>query len=103
MPIVRETTEPGLSFHPSARRVLRFGPFRTDLSDGSLWREDEEVRMPPRALAILLYLLERPGRVVSKAELIDAVWKEANVSETSLTEALGIVRQALGDSSQQPL
>ena len=103
MPIVRETTEPGLSFHPSARRVLRFGPFRTDLSDGSLWREDEEVRMPPRALAILLYLLERPGRVVSKAELIDAVWKDANVSETSLTEALGIVRQTLGDNSQQPL
>ena len=59
--------------------------------------------MPPRALAILLYLLERPGRVVSKAELIDAVWKDANVSETSLTEALGIVRQTLGDSSQQPL
>ena len=102
MPIVRETTEPGLSFHPAARRVLRFGPFRTDLSDGSLWREDEEVRMPPRALAVLLYLLERPGRVVSKPELIDAVWKDANVSETSLTEALGIVRQTLGDSSQQP-
>ena len=100
--IVRDTSEPGLSFHPAARRVLRFGPFRTDLSDGSLWRGDEEVRMPPRALALLLYLLERPGRVVSKSDLIDAVWKDANVSETSLTEALGIVRQVLGDSSQNP-
>jgi serine/threonine-protein kinase len=100
--IVADTREPGLSFHPAARRVLRFGPFRTDLSDGSLWRGDEEVRMPPRALALLLYLLERPGRVIAKAELIDAVWKDANVSETSLTEALGIVRQTLGDSSQHP-
>ena len=100
--IVADTREPGLSFHPAARRVLRFGPFRTDLSDGSLWRGDEEVRMPPRALALLLYLLERPGRVIAKAELLDAVWKEANVSETSLTEALGIVRQALGDSSHNP-
>lgn len=103
MSSVRDTNEPGLSFHPAARRALRFGPFRIDLSDGSLWREDEEVRLPPRALGILLHLVERPGKVVSKADLIDAVWKDANVSETSLTEALGIVRQALGDNSQQPL
>src|SRR5687768_14063781 len=99
---VRDVTEPGLSFHPSARRVVRFGPYRTDFSDGSLWRGDQEVRLPPRALALLLYLLERPGRVVSKTELMDAVWRDANVSETSLTEALGIVRHALGDSAADP-
>jgi DNA-binding winged helix-turn-helix (wHTH) protein len=99
---VRETNEPGLSFHPSARRVVRFGPYRVDLSDGSLWRGTEDVRMPPRALAVLLYLVERPGRLVSKSALLDAVWKDAHVSETSLTEAMGLVRQTLGDNPQQP-
>jgi DNA-binding winged helix-turn-helix (wHTH) protein len=99
---VRDSTEPGLGFHPSARRIVHFGPFRADLSDGSLWRDSEEVRLPPRALALLLYLVERPGRVVSKSELVDAVWKEANVGERSLTEAMGLVRQALGDIPEQP-
>ncbi|HJR59855.1 MAG TPA: winged helix-turn-helix domain-containing protein [Vicinamibacterales bacterium] len=99
---MRDTNEPGLSFHPAARRIVHFGPFRADLSDGSLWRGADEVRLPPRALALLLYLVERPGRVVPKDVLMDAVWKDAHVSETSLTEAMGIVRQTLGDSSQRP-
>ena len=99
---MRDSSEPGLIFHPSARPIVHFGPFRADLSDGSLSKGLEEVRLPPRALALLLYLVERPGRVVSKDALIDAVWKDAHVSETSLTEAIGIIRQTLGDSAQQP-
>jgi DNA-binding winged helix-turn-helix (wHTH) protein len=99
---VRDQLESGLSFHPSARRVVRFGRFRADLSDRSLWSGEAEVRLPPRALAILFYLVERPGKVIPKSALLDAGWKDAHVSETSLTEALGLVRQALGDNAQQP-
>ena len=51
---------------------------------------------------MLGHLLERPGRVVSKRALLDAVWNDAAVGETSLTEAIGILRQALGDSAQEP-
>jgi eukaryotic-like serine/threonine-protein kinase len=92
---------PSLVFHPSARRIVRFDAFRMDLTDGTLWRGDEEIRLPPRALALLQYLIERAGRVVSKQALMDAVWKEAHVSETSLTEAIGVLRQTLGDDPQQ--
>jgi DNA-binding winged helix-turn-helix (wHTH) protein/Tol biopolymer transport system component len=99
---VREQPESGLGFHPAARRVVRFGPFRADLSDQSLWRDGAEVRLPPRALAVLFHLIERPGKVVPKGALLDAVWQDAHVSETSLTEALGLVRQALGDNAQHP-
>lgn len=59
------------------------------------------MRLPPRAAAILAYLLERPNRIVAKQELIDAVWKEAFVSESSLTEAIGVLRQALGDTAAE--
>jgi DNA-binding winged helix-turn-helix (wHTH) protein len=76
-----------------------FGPFRFDLSDRTLTRDGQEIRLPPRALLILAHLLERPNRIVSKQELIDAVWKDAFVGETSLTEAVGVLRQALDDAA----
>ena len=91
-----------LSFHPSARSIVYFGPFRLDLSDGLLSRAGEEVRLPPRAMTILQHLVERAGRIVSKQALMDLAWKDAHVSETSLTEAVGLIRQALGDDPQQP-
>jgi DNA-binding winged helix-turn-helix (wHTH) protein/Tol biopolymer transport system component len=89
-----------VGFHPASRRVLRFAGFRADLVDMSLWRDGEEVKLPPRALAVLFYLLERPGRVVAKGALLDAVWKDAHVSESSLVEAVGILRQTLGDHAE---
>lgn len=91
-----------LLFPPIGRPVVYFGPFRLDLSDGQLTRAGEEIRLPPRALAILLHLVSRPGRVASKQALMDAAWKDAHVSETSLTEAVGLIRQALGDDPQKP-
>jgi DNA-binding winged helix-turn-helix (wHTH) protein/Tol biopolymer transport system component len=91
-----------VAFHPARRPIVRFAGFRADLSDMSLWRDGEEIRLPPRALGVLFFLLERPGRVVSKAALLDAVWKDANVTESSLIEAIGILRQTLGDDAQSP-
>ena len=91
-----------LAFHPSRRSVVYFGPFRLDLSDGLLFRNADEVRLPPRALTILRHLVERAGRIVSKQTLMDVAWKDAHVSEASLTEAVGLIRQALGDDPQKP-
>lgn len=78
---------------------MLFGPFRFDLADKVLSRDGEEIRLPPRALALLEHLVERPQRIVSKQELLDVVWKDAFVGESSLTEAIGVLRQALGDSA----
>ena len=91
-----------LVFHPSARSIVYFGSFRLDLGDGLLSRHGAEVRLPPRAMTILQHLVERAGRIVSKQALMDLAWKDAHVSETSLTEAVGLIRQALGDDPQQP-
>jgi serine/threonine-protein kinase len=91
-----------LVFHPSARSIVFFGTFRFDLADGLLVRGGDEIPLPPRAVVILRYLVERAGRVVSKQALMDAAWKDAYVTETSLTEAIGLVRQALGDDPQKP-
>jgi eukaryotic-like serine/threonine-protein kinase len=91
-----------LAFHPNAPAIVRFDPFRFDLAEGSLWRDGAEVRLPPRSMVILQHLVERAGAIVSKQALIDAGWKDAHVGEASLTEAIGLIRQALDDDPQQP-
>jgi eukaryotic-like serine/threonine-protein kinase len=103
MSVMREHDPARLILHPSsARPIVYFGPFRFDLADGLLSRDGEELRLPPRALAILQHLVERAGRIVSKASLMDVAWKDAHVGEASLIEAIGLIRQMLGDDPQKP-
>lgn len=85
--------------HPAA---VRFGPFRLDMANRLLSRDGIELPLPPRAIGVLWFLVGRPGRIVSKQEVLEEVWKDAFVSDTSLAEAVSLVRQALGDDPQQP-
>src|SRR5687767_1062006 len=77
-------------------QVLRFGAFRFTPGDG-LWKDGRPVALPPRAMGVLTALLSAPGGVVSKQQLMDAVWPGTFVTESSLLEAIGLVRDALGD------
>ena len=89
------------NIHGRNAEELRFGPFRFEPGNG-LWRDDSEVPLPPRALGVLETLLAQPGAVVSKQHLIDAVWKDAFVTEASLLEAVRVLRDALGDDRLKP-
>jgi DNA-binding winged helix-turn-helix (wHTH) protein/Tol biopolymer transport system component len=97
----RETAS--VAVHPAAASTVAFGGFLFDRANGILSRGGEEVPLPPRALGVLSFLLDRPGRVVSKQALLDGVWNGAYVTETSLSEAVSLLRQALGDDAQRPL
>ena len=81
---------------------IRFGPFAFDPHARLLWRDGVEVALPPRVLGVLEALLERPGEIVPRQELLDRVWKDAFVTDTSLAEAISVLRQALGDDPQSP-
>ena len=83
--------------------MVSFGPFTFDPANGLLRREEAEVPLPPRVLGVLAYLVARPGQVVARQDLIDAIWKDAFVTDTSLAEAVSSLRQALGDDPQQPV
>jgi DNA-binding winged helix-turn-helix (wHTH) protein len=83
--------------------MLAFGPFTFDPANGLLRRAGSEIPLPPRVLGVLAYLVARPGQVVARQDLIDAIWKDAFVTDTSLAEAVSSLRQALGDDPQQPL
>ena len=82
--------------------TVGFGPFTFDRSNGLLRDNGREIPLPPRALAVLDLLVSRAGAILPRQELIDAVWKEAFVTDTSLAEAISVLRQALGDDPQAP-
>ncbi len=83
-------------------QLLSFGSYRLDPRTGQLWRGKQEVRLTWKAAAVLHYLVERSGRVVTKEELFAAVWPETVVSDMALTSCIQEVRQALHDDARKP-
>src|SRR5215471_17560103 len=79
-----------------------FFPFHFDSQSGRLWCEGEERLLRPKSAAVLHYLVQHAGQVVSKNELLAAVWPDVIVSETVLAVCVNELRQALGDDPQQP-
>ena len=86
-----------------ARPTLAFGPFTFDPDNQLLRRRIDRHRRRRRASSACSdLLLERAGDLVSRQELIDRVWKDAFVTDTSLAEAVSALRQTLGDDPQAP-
>src|SRR5688572_33355923 len=75
---------------------------RIDDAAECIWRDGEKVGVPPKAFLVLRRLMERPGQLVTKSDLLDTVWPGTFVSETVLNNAVGQLRQALGDDPRQP-
>src|SRR5262245_60343334 len=82
--------------------TVAFGPFLFDRHGQILRRDGSEIPLPPRVLGVLDLLVARAGEIVPRQELIDAVWREAFVTDTSLAEAISFLRQTLGDDPQTP-
>jgi TolB-like protein/DNA-binding winged helix-turn-helix (wHTH) protein/Tfp pilus assembly protein PilF len=82
-------------------RTLSFDGFTLDLTRGCLLRGTEEVKLRPKSFEVLRYLVGNGGRLVSKEELIGAVWPDTAVTDDSLVQCLIEVRRALDDSLQR--
>lgn len=85
-----------------AETLITCGPLRIDLSNQRLWRNDEEVRLTPKAFAVLRVLLARAGQMVTKAELLRTAWEGTIVTEAALTVCIRELRRALGDEARKP-
>src|SRR5262245_66576259 len=81
---------------------IAFGPFCLDVTHGRLWRGEQAIALRPPSLAVLRYLAEHPGRLVTKAELQRQGWAGAhgsvNVIRTRNTE----IRGGVGDAATEP-
>jgi DNA-binding winged helix-turn-helix (wHTH) protein/predicted ATPase len=85
----------------NAKNIV-FDSFRLDLANECLWRGSEAIKVRPKAFAVLHYLLGHPGQLVTKEELLNAVWPATFVGEAVLKVAIRQIREALGDDSTSP-
>ena len=81
---------------------IRFDRFELDEPDARLRREGSPVLLPPKAFAVLCTLARTPGVLVTKNDLLDAVWGHQHVSESVLKTTISELRAALGDDARQP-
>ncbi|HUV70630.1 MAG TPA: winged helix-turn-helix domain-containing protein [Terracidiphilus sp.] len=82
--------------------IFRFDRFQADDTDFRLLADGVPVALEPKALRLLLYLIQNRGRLVRKQELLNAVWVDAAVTESALTRSVGLLRKALDDDSREP-
>jgi DNA-binding winged helix-turn-helix (wHTH) protein/tetratricopeptide (TPR) repeat protein len=78
------------------RGAFEFAAYRLDPAKRLLWREGELVALPPKAVDLLLALVEQAGEVVGKQELMDRVWPDSFVEEANLSVNVATIRKVLG-------
>src|SRR5271157_4888128 len=88
--------------------MKEFSPFRLDTENQCLWRrgdalDDERVMLTPKAFAVLRYLVEHAGRLVTQDELLEAVWPDTFVQPEVLKYQIADIRATLGDRARNSL
>ena len=81
--------------------TFRFDAFELDAQRRTLWRADSEIDLRPLAFDALVFLLRRAGRVVTKDELVAAIWPGLVVTDDSITRCISDIRRALNDADQK--
>jgi eukaryotic-like serine/threonine-protein kinase len=87
-----------VSVDEDKNKLYEFGPFRIDAGREVLLRAGEPVPLTPKTFQILLVLVRHHKEVVSKDELMKAVWPDTFVEEANLSRNIFMLRKALGDS-----
>lgn len=84
----------------ASRSTYEFGDFRLDAARRLLLPKHSDRALPltARAFDTLLYLVERPGKLLSKATLIGAIWPDVIVEENSLNQNISLLRRVLGEN-----
>src|SRR5580692_10636444 len=86
---------------PQESRIYRFGAFRIEPDTRSLMLHEQPVPLTPKAFDLLLYMARNRGRLLTKEELLAAVWPDSIVEEGNLSQNIFLLRKALGESSKE--
>src|SRR6266436_5980334 len=89
---------------PNGRSVVRFGAFEADLSSGEIHKHGHKIKLQEQPFQVLVMLLERPGKVITREELRARLWPADTFVDfdTGLNSAIKKLRDALGDSAEEP-
>ena len=83
-------------------QLIHFGPYCLDRLNARLLRDGQDVPLTPKAMDLLTHLVTRPDRLVTKEELLSAVWPDVIVSDASVKVCVGELRKALADDPRSP-
>lgn len=73
-------------------KILSFLLFHLDLANEQLWRDEQLIALRPKTFAVLRYLVEHAGRLVTKDELLHAVWGDTQVSDEGVRDYIRELR-----------
>lgn len=82
--------------------MKQFESFRLDTGNECLWRDGVQIQLPPKPYAILRFLVDHPGRLITHDELLDAVWPETYVQPQVLRTYMLELRKVLCDDPAAP-
>ncbi|MGI9265205.1 MAG: AAA family ATPase, partial [Gammaproteobacteria bacterium] len=83
-------------------QLIDIPPLRLDLKSGRLLNGALPIELRPKPWDLIRYMAKKPGELLSKQELMDAVWPDSFVSESSLNQVVKELRKALGDDARSP-
>jgi tetratricopeptide (TPR) repeat protein/DNA-binding winged helix-turn-helix (wHTH) protein len=86
----------------SGKPVYRVADVEIDAPRGLIKRSGQAIHLRQQTFQVLLYLLERRERLVTKEELFDHIWKETAVTDNALLQCIFDLRKTLGDDSRRP-
>jgi len=82
--------------------MKQFESFALDMSNECLWHKGEQIDLPPKPFAVLRYLVDHPGRLITHDELLEALWPETYVQPQVLRTYMLDLRKILDDDAGQP-
>jgi DNA-binding winged helix-turn-helix (wHTH) protein len=92
----------GAEAYGAERTGVQFDAFRLDTVNEYLWHGEVPVELAPKAFAVLRYLVEHPGRLVTHHELLEAIWPETYVQPEILKTYIRNIRKTLADDPRAP-
>jgi DNA-binding winged helix-turn-helix (wHTH) protein/tetratricopeptide (TPR) repeat protein len=85
-----------------AQKDITFGEFRLDFANECLWQGQRSIALRPKAFAVLKLLIQNPGQLVSKQQVLDSVWPNTFVGDAVLKDNIRQLREALNDDAVCP-
>ncbi len=92
-----------MSTSSATHRTYSFGEFTLDIDRGALISAGADIKLRPKSFEMLRYLVQRHGRLVSKNELLNAIWGKTVVTDDAVTQCLIDIRRAMKDQSQKAI
>ncbi len=86
--------------HPAPASQWRFGAFRLDPDNACLWQDEQMIALRPTAFAVLAYLVQHAGQLVTKETLLNHVWPETAVGDAALKVCIAHLRKTFGETAQ---